>query len=312
VLDEGGRRVEDAEVLRRVRALAIPPAWRSVWICRHPSGHIQATGVDAAGRRQYLYHEAWRAERDREKFDRMLRFARVLPRLRERVEKDLAGSEVDRPRVLACATRLLDRGFFRIGGDEYAEDNGSFGLTTLLKTHVQVSRDGVLHFDFVSKGGQRRRQRMVEPEAAGVIARVKRRRHGTELLAYRRNGGWSDVRPSDVNDYIKEAAGDAYTAKDFRTWHATVLAAVAISVHGRAATSRSARASAVTRAVSEVARFLGNTPAVCRGSYVDPRVFERFDEGRTIAAAIEDLEPFDAVESQQRIERAVLRLLTRR
>jgi DNA topoisomerase IB len=312
LLDDQGTRVQDEAVLERVRALAIPPAWKSVWICPYPNGHIQAIGVDKAGRRQYLYHEAWRADRDRKKFDRMLRFARALPRLRERLAADLGRASLDRDCVLACGTRLLDRGFFRIGGEEYAEENQTFGLATLLKSHVRLGEDGALLFDFAAKGGQRRRQRIVDPEAAAIVERLKRRRAGTELLAYRLNGHWVDLRSGDVNEYIKDTASGDYSAKDFRTWHATVLAAAAISVHGRGAGSRTARSRAVLRAVREVAHYLGNTPSVCRASYIDPRVFERYDDGRTIAAALEDLEPFDAFEHQAHVERAVLRLLSRR
>jgi DNA topoisomerase IB len=312
ILDADGNRVEDEATLDRVRDLAVPPAWTDVWICPFANGHIQAVGTDAAGRRQYLYHAAWREARDADKFERMLAFSGALPRLRRRVAADLQRKDVGRERVLACAARLLDRGFFRAGGEAYAESNETFGLATLLKRHVRVGPDGLLLFDYPAKGGLRRRQRVVDPEAFAVVRRLKQRRNGTELLAYRNGGRWIDVRSSDVNDYIRAASRGDFTAKDFRTWHATVLAAAAISVYGQAATSPAARARAVTQAVREVAHYLGNTPAVCRASYIDPRVFERYAEGRTVAAALRDVEALIVHEPQSSVERAVRRLLRTR
>ena len=273
-LDESGARVDDPETLERIRGLVVPPAWEDVWICPAANGHIQAVGTDDAGRRQYLYHAAWRAARDREKFERMLDFAGALPQMRETVAEHLALAGVPRERTLAGAARLLDVGFFRIGGESYAEENETFGLVTLHKSHVRVDRDGSLVFDYIAKGGQRRRQRIVDHEVSELVARLKRRRNGTELLAYKERGRWIDVRSPDVNDYIKAVAGGQFTAKDFRTWHATVLAAAAVSAFRGAARSRTARSRVVGQAVREVAHYLGNTPAVCRSSYIDPRVFE--------------------------------------
>jgi DNA topoisomerase-1 len=288
-----GQPVRDPEALARIRALVIPPAWRDVWICPLPTGHLQAVGTDAAGRRQYLYHEAWRTRRDQEKFDHMLEFARALPGLREQAAAHLAEEGMTRERVLACATRLLDRGFFRIGSEGYAEQNQTYGLATIQKRHVRL--DGALiTFDYATKGGQRRLQSVLDPEAREVVAALKRRRGGgPELLAYRRGRAWVDVRSEDINAYIKEQTGGDFSAKDYRTWSATVLAAVALASSFSVARSRTARVRAVSRAVKEVAHYLGNTPAVCRASYIDPRVFDRYRSGLTVAGALEQLGQVD-------------------
>jgi DNA topoisomerase I len=288
--EETGDRIADDETLERIRALAIPPAWEEVWICAFPNGHIQAVGTDARGRKQYRYHDRWRERRDREKFDEMLRFARALPQIRETASADLGADEVTRERVLAGATRLLDRGFFRIGGEDYAAENSTYGLATMRKEHVTLLADDVLRFEYPAKGGQERVQSVVDREVYDLVAALKRRRSGgDELLAYRENGSWRDVRSEDINAYIKEVAGEEFSAKDFRTWHATVLAAVALGMSARATMTSSARKRAATRAAKEVAYYLGNTPAVCRSSYIDPRVFDRFSAGVTIAPALESL-----------------------
>jgi DNA topoisomerase I len=311
-VDADGERIDDPGTLTRIRELAIPPAWRDVWICPHPLGHIQATGFDAAGRKQYRYHDLWRSRRDADKFESMLRFAAALPTLRDRVEDDLALEGMPRERALACAVRLLDRGSFRIGSEDYAEDNGTFGLATMRKEHVTVDVDVVV-FDYAAKGSQRQRQRVIDAEAAAAVkALLRRRGGGDELLAYREGRRWRDVRSADVNAYLKEASGGAFSAKDFRTWNATVLAAIALAVSGPVAgDSRTARKRAIRRAIDEVARHLGNTPAVCRASYVDQRVFDRFDGGLTIGGVLPDLvadvEGWPAV--QRSVEEAVLDLI---
>jgi DNA topoisomerase I len=289
-LDIDGRRITEPEVLERIRELAIPPAWQDVWICPWPTGHIQATGVDAAGRKQYRYHDRWRERRDREKFDSMVEFARALPKLRRRVARDLELDGLPPERVLACATRLLDRGFFRIGSESYADENDTYGMATMRKRHVNVDGDEVT-FDYEAKGGKRRIQAIGDPAAAAVVRELKKRRGGgQELLAFKEGGRWVDVKSPDINGYVKEVTGGDFTAKDFRTWSATVLAAVALAVAGPVATrSKTARHRAKTRAVKEVARYLGNTPAVCRASYIDPRVFDRFDGGLTIGGVLPDL-----------------------
>ena len=285
--EPGGERVDDDEVLTRIAELAIPPAWRDVWICPYPGGHIQATGIDAAGRKQYLYHSRWRERRDQEKFDEMLDFARALPSMRERVQRDLEDrDDLGAERVLACAVRLLDRGFFRIGSEDYAVTNETYGLATMRKDHVSLSGETIV-FDYPAKLGKRRVQAVIDPEVAVVVAALKRRRSGgDELLACKRGRRWVDIRSSDINAYVKEATGADFSAKDFRTWGATVLAAVAVAVSDGAAQTKTARQRAVTRAVKEVAHHLGNTPAVARGSYIDPRVFDRYQDGLTIAGAL--------------------------
>jgi DNA topoisomerase I len=312
-LDEAGRRVTDPEVLARIRALGIPPAWRDVWICSNPRGHLQATGTDAAGRKQYLYHEAWRTRRDAEKFVDMERFARALPELREHVEDDLQDDGFTRARVLACSVRLLDRGFFRIGSEEYTE---SFGLATMRKEHVSVGRDGEMVFDYPAKSGIRRVQAVVDPQASGIVAALKRRRGGgDELLAYKDGRRWRDVRSEDINAYLKEATGDDFSAKDFRTWNATLLAAVALSVSGQVAGSQTGRKRAISRAVNEVAHYLGNTPAVCRTSYIDPRVFDAYRAGLVIGRPLReaaDTEPGELPIHHRALEEAVLDLIDER
>jgi DNA topoisomerase-1 len=307
-----GERVTDPAELQRISDLAIPPAWTDVWICMRPNGHIQALGTDAAGRRQYRYHDSWRAQRDREKHERMLEFAALLPSARERVHTDLQQKHLTRSRVLAAAFRLLDLGFFRIGSEEYAESNGSYGLATMRREHVSISR-GVITFDYIAKSGKRRLQSVADDDVIRVVSALKRRRgEPDELLAFRASTGWVDVRSDDINDYVRERTGGDYTAKDFRTWHATVLCAVALAVSAEVPKSGDARKRAVTRAVKEVAHYLGNTPAVCRSSYIDPRVIDLYQDGITIA---EDLHrigadaSFGGLATRGGIETAVLEML---
>ncbi len=311
-LDEGGDRVTDPEMLLRIRELAIPPAWEDVWICSDPRGHLQATGTDAAGRKQYLYHELWRARRDREKFDRALRFARSLPRLRRQVSADLEHDGFDRERVLACAARLLDRGLFRVGSDEYAEADSGIGLSTVRKEHVAFENGGAL-FDYPGKAGIRRVQSIEDPQSIDLLRALKRRRGGgDELLAYRNGRRWVPIRADDINDYLKGHMDEEFSAKDFRTWNATVLAAVVLAADGHGATTKTARRRAINAAVREVAEVLGNTPAVARRAYIDPRVFDRYQAGATIAPSLRRLAEIDLEDerTRTRLERAVLRLLT--
>ena len=281
--DAEGSSIDDEEALARIRELAIPPAWTEVWICPDPYGHIQATGIDAAGRKQYLYHSRWQQRRAERKFEAMRDFAAQLPGLRRTVARDLKRQGMPRERSLACAVRLLDLGFFRIGGEEYAETNESFGVATIRREHVRL-RDGEMVFDFPAKSGQRRVQAIRDPAARRAIETMRRRRGGPEdLLAYREDGAWRDVRSDDVNAYIQEHAGEDFSAKDFRTWHGTVLAAVELA-REPAPTSRTGAKRSIGAAIDRVAEALGNTPAVCRSSYVDPRVLDRFREGVTIQA----------------------------
>jgi DNA topoisomerase IB len=311
-LDQDGTRIEDPEVLERIGELVIPPAWEDVWICPYPMGHIQATGVDARGRKQYVYHRKWRERRDQEKFDEMVRFAHCLPKLRRRVKRDLRRPELDQERVLACAVRLLDRGFFRIGGEDYAESNDSYGLATMRKEHVTLTEPDLIRFDYPAKSGKRREQSVVDPEVFEVVQTLKRRRGGgDELLACKAGRRWTDVRSEDINGYIKDVAGDEFSAKAFRTWNATLLAAVGLALSGPAALgSKTARKRTVKHVVKEVAHHLGNTPAVCRASYIDPRIFDRFDSGLTISAVLRELsEEPDLASIHDRAEKAVLDLI---
>jgi DNA topoisomerase IB len=275
-------------------------------------GHIQATGVDARGRKQYRYHDKWRERRDQQKFDEMIDFARALPGMRSRVAQNLAAEGMTRERVLACAVRLLDRGFFRVGGEDYAVENESYGLATIHKRHVQLVDDCRLLFDYPAKSGQRRVQSIVDPEVYEIVGELKRRRGGSpELLAYREGRRWRDLKSADINAYVKEVTGGDFSAKDFRTWNATVLAAVALAVSGPASqASQRAHKRAINRAVKEVAHYLGNTPAVARTSYIDPRVFDRFDGGLTIGGVLTQLgDDGDLASIHGAAEQAVLDLL---
>jgi DNA topoisomerase-1 len=313
-LDDEGRPIDDPEVLARIRELAIPPAWRDVWVCPYQNGHLQATGVDDAGRKQYRYHDEWRKRRDQEKFDDMVRFAHALPKLRDRVEADLTGSaKLTRERVLACAVRLLDRGFFRIGSEEYTVQNESYGLATMRKDHVRIEHDEVMVFDYPAKSGQRRVQGIVDPDALAVVAKLHRRRGGgEELLAFQRGRTWRDVRSEDINAYLKEATGDDFSAKDFRTWSATVLSAVALAVSGEVASTKTGRQRAIGRAIKEVAHYLGNTPAVCRASYIDPRVFDAYRAGLVLDVVRATESGDGTVVHQRAVEEAVLDLIDER
>jgi DNA topoisomerase I len=310
-LDAAGKRIERAEVLERVRSLAIPPAWQDVWICSDELGHLQATGIDAAGRKQYLYHPRWREHRDRQKFRRMEDFGRLLPRLRKRIGRQLRDGELEREQVLACAVRLLDVGMFRIGSEQYADDDGGIGLATIRKEHVTV-RDDEAVFRYPAKSGVQRAQAIYDPASLGVIRALRRRRGGgPQLLAYRNGKRWHPLRSEEINEYIKEELGEEFSAKDFRTWNATVLAAVSLATDGREAESKTARKRATDRAVRAVAELLGNTPAVARRSYIDPRVFDRYQSRWTIAGELERLDRLDPADDRirARIEHAVLDLL---
>jgi len=310
-----GEPIRDPETLERIGSLVIPPAWTDVWICPDPNGHLQAVGVDAAGRRQYLYHPRWRERRDAEKFRRIELFVEGLPALRERVSRDLSMRGLPRDRVLACTIRLLDSATFRIGNDDYARQNGSFGLTTLRRDHITVGRQRAT-FRYRGKGGIQRSHEVHDPDAVRAIrALMQRRGGGRRLFVYREGDRWSQVRASDVNAYLREGIGDDASAKDFRTWHATVLAATDLA--GRDMPDRSTPQRTVDRAISgmvkEVAEAMGNTPAVCRRSYIDPRVIDRYREGWTIADDVAAL-PADAPgrwgeQTRRDVEVAVLALL---
>jgi DNA topoisomerase I len=305
-LDEAGRPLP-AEQVQRIRSLAIPPAWEDVWICPVPNGHIQAIGTDAAGRRQYLYHPDWRAKRDQEKFARVTAAAAHLPRARKRVLRALASDQPSREWGTATAVRLLDLGYFRIGSDAYAEDNGSFGLTTLERQHVR-RRGGVMVFRFIGKSGIEHTVEIDDPLVIAALDRMRNRRSPSRrLLAYRQGHGWSDLDAASVNEYLSELLDGEMTAKDFRTWHATVLAAVALGQSAEPGDTKASRRRAIKAAVEEVASYLGNTPTIAKGSYIDPRVVDLYESGSTIQV---DLTRYRSPERRQTAaEKAVLALL---
>ncbi|GAA2452944.1 DNA topoisomerase IB [Streptomyces glaucus] len=313
-LDHRGEPLTDPGQLARIKALTVPPAWRDVWICRWPNGHLQAVGTDEAGRRQYLYHEEFRAQQEQAKHEHVREVARALPELRARVAADLAGRGLSRARVTACAVRLLDLGFFRIGSDRHTRQSETYGLTTMLREHVTCGR-GEIAFSYPAKGGVEMIRALVDDQAHTVVrALLRRRRGGERLLVYWERGAWHDLHGDDLNEALRRLSGTDITAKDFRTWHATVLAAVALSVTaGEARATAAARRRQISRAVREVSRYLGNTPAVCRASYIDPRVFELFEQGRTVADALSRLGEhgdFGRPATQGAVEAAVLELLS--
>ncbi|MBT0995633.1 DNA topoisomerase IB [Cellulomonas sp. DKR-3] len=288
-LDLDRARIVDEEHLSRIVGLAIPPAWQDVWICPLPHGHIQAAGLDDAQRRQYLYHQQWRARRDRLKHDHVLEVGRRLPAARRRVRRDLALDGFPRNKALALAFRLLDLAYLRVGGEGYALRHGSYGLATLRKDHVRVlapaddADPGRVHLHFPAKSGQVR-DTVVEDDDVAELVRtlVRRRDESPELLAWRDEAGWHDVTSADVSSYVKERLGEDASPKDFRTWHATVLAARGLAAAGAAPSSDRGRRRVVTQVVKDVAEELGNTPAVCRASYIDPRVIDLWERGQTI------------------------------
>ncbi|SCX55682.1 DNA topoisomerase IB [Klenkia marina] len=309
--DEDGALIRDDRRVR-VEGLAIPPAWRDVWICPWPHGHIQAVGTDAAGRRQYRYHDQWRVQRDAAKHERVLEISHQLPDVRDEVAAALRRRGLGRERVLAAAVRLLDLGAFRVGSDQYTEDNGTYGLATLRRDHVEV-RGRAVAFCYLAKGGKQREIEVADAATATVVRQLleRPRSAGEELLAWQNDdGSWRDVHSDDVNAYLREVSGAEITAKDFRTWTATVLMAVLLG-QAPPPTSATGRTRAVRTAYRAVSDQLGNTPAVCKASYVDPRVVDRFEHGETIGAALtEAAGAGDDRERQRVVEAAVCALLS--
>ncbi len=305
-LDEHGDRLTDEDA-QRCRDLVIPPAWEDVWICSSANGHLQAVGTDDAGRRQYLYHPAWREQRDSQKHARVLTFGKALSRAREQIIKDLGTSGMSRERACATAVRLLDLGYFRIGNDVYADQHGSFGLTTLERRHVRKEH-GRLAFRFVGKSGIEHEIEIDDPAVIDALEVMRARRGSEELLAWKDGRRWRALDSQTVNEYVGQVTGADYTAKDFRTWHATVLAATALAESDEPGETKTSRKRAVSAAMKEVAEFLGNTPTQARSSYVDPRVVDQYEEGRTIAS-VTHRRHRTPDERQSALERAVLRLL---
>ena len=273
--DAAGADVTDAETLARIRALAIPPAWKDVWISPEPLGHIQATGIDSRGRTQYRYHQLWREQRDAQKFEHMLRFAGTLPALRAATVQDLGRRELDRDRVAAATVRLLDLGLFRIGGEKYAELDHHYGATTLQKRDVRMTSDGV-RFDYLAKEGKRRAITITDQAVRQTVrALTDSGSTGEELFCYWAGGTWQPLRSHEVSSYIARHAGGHFTAKEFRTWNATVLMALLLANAEPSPTARG-RVKAVTAGIRGVADWLGDTPTVARRSYIDPRLISRY------------------------------------
>jgi DNA topoisomerase I len=304
-LDTDGTRLTGPDEVARAKALVIPPAWTEVWINTDARGHIQATGTDAAGRKQYIYHPVWRTSRDEVKFDHALEVAERLPEMRERLNADLAGRGLNRGRVLAAIVRLLDMGKFRVGGAQYADrdEDPSYGLSTLRPDHCRT-QGGCMLLEFTGKSGVEHAAPVGDGEVCAVLRELKRRRRGEKRLfahwdPHARR--WREIDADDINAYLREISGEQMTAKDFRTWHGTVKAAAELAAAGPQPTENK-RKKAVAHAIREVAGMLGNTPAVARSSYVDPRVVDLFEDGK-----VADVKPDTPRETA---EREVLDLLT--
>ncbi|HEY0260303.1 MAG TPA: DNA topoisomerase IB [Lacisediminihabitans sp.] len=278
--DVDGHPITDPELRERINRLAIPPAWTDVWISPYANGHIQATGLDAAGRRQYIYHPTWREQKDRLKFDRMLSLAESLPTARRLVTMDLRSDEPSKRRALAAAFRMLDTGSLRVGSERYAEANGSRGLATLLCCHASISGATVV-LDFPAKSGQEWHSEIEDADLADVVRSLKRRGPNARLLAYRESGSWHPLAATDINAYVRERTGGDFTAKDFRTLHGTLAAAASLARRGPEQ-RRAPRERAIAQAMRDAATVLGNTPAIARSSYVDPRIVDHYVAGRTI------------------------------
>jgi DNA topoisomerase-1 len=307
-----GDKVTDPATLARIRKLAIPPAWNSVWICASANGHLQATGIDARGRKQYRYHTGWRALRDETKYNRMVAFGRALPAIRERVASDLRREGLPREKMLATIVRLLETTLIRIGNREYARDNASFGLTTLRNRHVEVA-GGTIHFEFRAKSGKMRQLALKDRTLARIVKRA-RDLPGYELFQYiDKDGERHSIGSDDVNDYLKDAAGADFTAKDFRTWAGTVLAALALREF-EAFDSEAAAKRNITEAIEQVAGRLGNTVSICRKCYVHPGIFDAYLDGTLAAGLKEDIDATLTEELTQLKpeEAAVLAFLQRR
>lgn len=285
-----GARIRDADKRRRINKLAIPPAWTDVWICPDPNGHIQATARDARGRKQYRYHASYREARDQSKFRHMLEFSEILPRLRSRLERDLRSETLDRDQVLATVIRLLDRTLIRVGNDEYARENRSFGLTTLRRRHVQVTGSAV-RFSFRGKSGVEHNVGIVDPRLAKIIQRCQDL-PGHELFQYvDESGRRQAITSDDVNQHLREITGRDFTAKDFRTWGGTMHAAVALQSMGIPASRREADRN-ILKALDVVRERLGNTRAVCRKYYVHPALLEAYRGGRTVTLPEENVKAY--------------------
>jgi len=279
-VDTKGKPIRDEQRLLRIKRLAIPPAWSDVWICPSPNGHIQAIGRDARRRKQYRYHERWREIRDENKYDRLVNFGKALPKIRRRLEKDLALSGLPREKVLATIVQLLERSLIRVGNEEYARENKSFGLTTMQDRHVDV-KGSKLRFRFRGKSGRQHEVDVTDRRIARIVSRLQDL-PGQSLFQYLDDeGNARDITSQDVNEYLREITGEDFTAKDFRTWAGTVLAAIALSTAGEFETKKQAKAN-IKKAIEAVAKMLGNTPTICRQCYIHPIVLETYLKGNSI------------------------------
>ena len=308
-LTPDGGPVRDKATLARIRSLAIPPAYTDVWICPIPNGHLQATGRDARGRKQYRYHPRWREVRDETKFGRMVGFSDALPRLRRRVEEDLARPGLPKEKVLAAVVRLLECTGIRVGNEEYARSNRSFGLTTLRDHHVAIS-GSTMRFEFRGKSGKTHRVALSDRRLARIVARCQAV-PGAELFQYvddEEGRGRVAIGSGDVNEYLRTITGEDFTAKDFRTWTGTLQAVAALENLGPAATAREAK-SVILQAIDQVAERLNNTRAVCRKYYVHPAVLERYEAGTLHQALVNGKGGGPAVAGLEPEEKALVRLL---
>lgn len=301
--------IRDKEILRRIKALAIPPAWTDVWICPQANGHLQATGRDSKGRKQYRYHARWRSVRDETKYDRVVEFGKKLPAIRKQIQRDLALPGLPREKVLATVVRLLETTLIRVGNEEYARNNNSFGLTTMRDNHVKVN-GAKIHFRFRGKSGIKHDIDLTDKQLAKIVKRC-RDLPGQELFQYLdETGEAQSISSTDVNEYLRAIAGSDFTAKDFRTWAGTVLAAVALQEYSEV-TSQTDAKHHVARAIETVAERLGNTPNVCRKCYVHPAILEAYQEG-TLPEIFFGVKSNGKSHALQSEELAVLKLLQRR
>src|SRR6266403_1209957 len=305
-LDTQGKRIRDEQRLLRIKRLAIPPAWTDVWICPSPTSHVQATGRDARRRKQYRYHERWRELRDLNKFDRLADFAKALPKIRRRVAKDLKLRGLPREKVLATVVRLLERTFIRVGNEEYARENKSFGLTTIKNRHVTV-RGPHLRFRFRGKSGRQHEVDITDRRIAKIVSKCQDL-PGQDLFQYVSDDREvRNVTSQDVNDYLREITNENFTAKDFRTWAGTVLAAIALNGQGEFQTKKQAKANVKT-AICAVAELLGNTAAICRKCYVHPAIVEAYLSGGQVAGLTDTNKSPDNMKLRT-VESAVVKFL---
>jgi DNA topoisomerase I len=310
--DTEGKPIRDEQRLLRIKRLAIPPAYTDVWICPSPNGHIQATGRDARRRKQYRYHERWRAVRDENKYEKVALFGQALPKIRKRVEADLALPGLPRNKVLATVVQLLQRTFIRVGNAEYARDNKSFGLTTMKDHHVDV-QGSKLRFRFRGKSGKKHEVDIQDRHIAKIVSKMQDL-PGQDLFQYvDDNGEVRDITSEDVNNYLREVTGEDFTAKDFRTWAGTVLAAMALNAVGAFETKKQAKAN-IKQALGAVAKILGNTPAICRKCYVHPAVLETYLDGEMVEGLKQRADQVleDETIDLRVSEKAILKFLTAR